>query len=153
MTHPTYEMQRWIEQNVRPDVYAVVTLKQGLMTQQGSLKSWTRGDRNIYERAALGVLKRLDRRIFKKAAKRFEKFIPSAVTIEGDGENVRFHLNFLMQKPSWMPISDFETAFRVEWEKTDWAEDRATIEDRNGNCVGYSLKEGCKALLAQATRF
>jgi hypothetical protein len=41
-----------------------------------------------------------------------------------------------------MPFDEFATMVREEWRKLDWALPGVHIQQRNGNCTGYSLKEG-----------
>lgn len=141
----------WVEQNVRPDVYAVGTVKQGIWIDE---TAWIKGNAERYDQAVSKTLDSLNRRIFKNAHKRFGKVIPIATTLEGDGgDTVRYHLNFLIQKPRWLSFEEFRDHFKVEWVKNPWAMPQLWIEERTGNCVRYSLKEGPEALLPLSTRF
>ena len=140
---------RWIEEMIRPDIFAVPTLKKARRLDDG----WEWGDRFIYDRAAATSLNNLSRTIFKNAYRRFGKQIPVATTIEGNRFDMRYHLNFLIRKPDFMSFEDFEQAFRSEWSKNDWALPDLTFEERTGDCVRYALKEGPDSLLMLSTRY
>jgi hypothetical protein len=143
----------WIEQNIQPNVYAVATLKQSIVVENGALKIFVKGDREKYDLAAACTLNNLSRKIYKNAYRRSGKIVPVATTFEGDGQIIRYHLNFLLSKPKWMPFDIFEKLFREEWSKNAWARPIAYFRERTGNCVLYSLKEGPEALLPYSTRF
>lgn len=149
----TSKMAKWVEQKVQPNVYAVTTLKQSVVVELNGSKTFIRGDSNKFDLAVSTTLGNFDRRVLKNAARRFGKVIPVATTLEGNGDTPLFHLNFLFHKPDWMPFPEFKGMFIDEWSTNSWARPILYFEERTGDCVRYSLKEGPGALLTQSTRF
>ena len=147
------EAARWIEKDIRPNIYAVVTLKQLISVEQNGFRVWISGERCIYDQAAAKTLGQISRSIFKSAHRKFGKRLAVATTLEGDGEFVRYHLNFLIHRPDWLPFEDLKYLFLKHWLKNEWALEITYFEERTGDCVRYSLKEGLDSLLPRSTGF
>lgn len=134
---------RHIEKVISPNVYAVGTLMQGQYT--GMMMP---GDRYTYEPVARQFIERLSRRIYGKTSyDRHRKLLPAAVTIEGKRKPTRYHLNFLIQRPEWKDMPEFQFLAIEEWNKLDWTRADFYVGPRTGDCVRYSLKEGPDSLL------
>lgn len=147
------ELAHWIEDRLKPDVYVVATLKQGIISTAGG---YLRGTEERYIHAWEQFIHRLSHRIYRKAYRRFGTLLPHAMMIEG-GSNIvihtRWHLNINIRRPDWVPFEDLETVFREEWAKIEWAMGDVYFNQRTGDCVGYSLKDGPEALLASSLSF
>lgn len=141
----TTEQQRiraeWAElvyDRVNPDIYAVCTLKQGIMTNG----FYVAGDKITYEEEAEIFMRNLSSRVYGKSAKRFNRRLPGAITLENKGGFQRFHLNMLLRKPAWMPHELFAQYFAEEWSKLLWSRPDVKYGERYADAVRYSFKEG-----------
>ena len=144
---------RWIEEKIAPNIYAVASLKQGFMREKNGEKLFFRGSSDTYDRATAATLNNLSRKIYGNAYRRYGKQLAVATTLEGDGQLVRHHLNFLIRKPEHMAFGEFHLCFWEAWRENDWFMPEFTFEMRTGDCVRYALKEGPEALLPFSTRF
>ncbi|MCL6684098.1 hypothetical protein [Sphingomonas alba] len=137
---------------ISPDTYAVLHLRREL--------DGCRGERQLYEREALGFMARLSKRVRGKATHRRlppdQRFLPNAITIEKlfDGP----HLNVMLRRPANWEFDAFEAVLREEWLKSPWAAtDQRAVKimerERGSNLVGYCHKEGDEALLIETLSF
>ena len=135
-----------------PNTYAVLHLRREL--------EGYRGERQLYEREALGFMARLSKRVRGKTTYRRlapdKRLLPNAITIEKllDGP----HLNVMIRRPGNWEFDAFAGALREEWLKSPWAatDERAVKimpRQRGSNLVGYCHKEGDEALLIQTLSF
>ena len=127
----------------------------------------------LHERAGQFIA-RLSKAIYGKTAyRRFKLTIPNALTLEGNGNGrscfwlshekdprslkergkVRYHFNILLRKPEWMPFDQLEEIIKNIWRSCDWTMPDINIEERTGDCVGYSLKEGPETLVTKTLSF
>jgi hypothetical protein len=94
-----FETERWIDNNVQPNVYVVATLKQSCGTYAAGFKSWIRGNHERYQAVYNQFIRRLSQRIYGKSNyRRHGTSLPSAATLEGRG-GARSHLNLLLRRP------------------------------------------------------
>jgi len=164
----------WINDNINPNVYAVLTLRDKIIVDHGSARSIAFGSFDRYRNCADCLMKRLSKEIYgKKAYRRFKTRVPSVVTLEGNGDGifldphhadfkkfsdsgknpVRYHLNIIMERPDWIPFDGFRSKLVELWKKDVWAMPDVYVEEVTGDCVGYALKEGPETLLASSTSF
>lgn len=135
-----------IEQRIDPNIYAVCTLKQAVPCGN----QLVRGDLVQYAVEAARFIRRLSKRVYGKSNyARTKKELPAAVTLEGDGNNRRFHFNVLIRKPDWISHADFKAVFIKEWSRMQWGRNDVYFEERYDDCVRYSLKEGANSLIYQ----
>jgi hypothetical protein len=158
----TRALQNFIDQNLYPNVYAVGTLKQGIQTRTHGYflggkyvfnRIWTKGSREIYAKEYHEFIKRLSKRYCKKAYKRYKRLFANAATLEGGDEGMRYHINMMFRCPSSVDFIDFEKTLRELWTDGTWMLSDIKIEERTGDCVGYSLKTGSDALLLESMSF
>lgn len=134
---------QYIESEIKPNIYAVGTLVQGMYTGM-----WWDGNRDLYHSMASHFIDRLTVLTGgKNALKRFGKRLPSAVTIEGLNRGSRIHLNFLIHKPDWKDEVEFEQHMIDEWRLLEWGRRDFRIDHIEKDPIRYSLKFGPDSLL------
>ena len=167
----------WIDEKLKPNVYAVVTLKQAIRAPNFEQSRWIRGTRSIFEDEVARFYCRLAKEIHGRSAwsrHKHKLIIPNAATIEGgalgviDGDwhssgfrssaiysvtQKRAHINILLRQPEKISFPAFSQRFTDVWRSMDWAMPDVYIEKRTGNCVSYSLKEGMDSLLVESIKF
>lgn len=156
----------WIDHNLSSNVYAVVNLKQGTSIDFKGSVLWVKGDPYYYEAAYGQFIRRLSKRIYgkncyrrsKRVTKKYKqpitRLIPNAFMLEGGpSKGTRYHLNIQLRRPEWLALDKLRSLFLEEWAKTPWAMSDVYFEERTGDCVGYSLKEGPETLLTSSLRF
>lgn len=167
----------WIENELAPNVYAVATLKQAIKVDHKGSAFSIPGDPHIYESGYDQFIRRLSSRVYGKAYRRWGKIIPNAAMLEGSGvghrltnrshraslefmdniqgvgDGVRYHLNINLRRPEWLPFEELRSSFTEEWERSDWAMPDVFLEERTGDCVAYSLKDGPQTLFTHSLRF
>ena len=171
-------LAQWIDEKLQPNIYAVGTLKPRRNMWSGNSRSSIWGCEDRYEAACRQFLCRLTKTVYGKRHWRDNKtLLPCAATLEGNGEGralrvrptsenhsglsgtqsgnrlVRYHLNLMFRRPDWITFEEFQCAIAEGWQKSPWAMPDIKIEQRLGDCVGYSLKEGPETLLTSVLSF
>jgi hypothetical protein len=143
------EAEDWIRETVNPNVFIVATLKQAIGKYSRGFKSWAPGSENWYTEDYRRFVRRLSYRLYgKKYCRRFKRKLLNAAALEGGKNGVRYHLNIMVHRPDWISFEDFEAMFREEWLRSDWAMPDLYIQERTGDCISYSLKEGLDSLIS-----
>ena len=132
-------MKKFIDIEVKPNTYAVLTLKQSVYVNY-----LVKGDRIHYEKTFKSFIRGLTKRVY--GCNNYKKRLLYLCTLEG-GDIGRFHINLCIRRPDWLPLDDFRKMIADEWIKLEWAMPEIYVEDRYADCVGYSLKEGSDSLL------
>lgn len=169
--------RNWLEHELAPNVYAVATLKQAIKVDHKGSAFSIPGDPHIYESGYDQFIRRLSRRIYGRAYRRYGKIIPNATTLEGSGaghrltnrrhrasltfmdsvqgvgDGVRYHLNFMLRRPDWLPFEELRSCFMEVWHRSDWAMPDVFQEERTGDCIAYALKDGPQTLLTHSLSF
>jgi hypothetical protein len=170
------EYAQWLEENVRPNVFAVATLKQSIVSSRHGSTHRVMGNPDRYCGAYRQSICQLSKRIYGNSNwRRHRRMIPSFMTLEGNGcgrwinhstrslsflnatqptgKKVRYHHNILFRRPDWIEANEFEGIFRSIWSKNEWALPDLFFEERDGNCVSYALKEGPETLDVMSLSF
>ena len=156
---------KWIAASLPSDAeYYFVTLteKQKYCGRGGqdSLATRDRSDQNV-----AWFLRRLNRKIFGNAARKYGKSLRVIDCSEGGPEEThyirgqrlrtyrRFHRHLLMEKPNWMSEAKFQNILLNEWHRSDWSYQVEKIEAaRSVEAVTkYILKQGPTSLSPATT--
>lgn len=164
----TAEYKKWINDNLKPNVYAVGTLVQRRRCHNGSYSVLISGNYDEYAKMYDGFIRRLTMAIYGKTNwKRHKILIPNCATLEGGTigryasvrssrrmidphsckAGVRYHINMSFRRPDWILLDEFRAKVKQAWVADDWAMPDVFVEKRRADCIGYSLKEGPEALL------
>lgn len=141
---------RAYDEGIRPNVYVVAHLQRCLWDQVNECNVY--GSRQDYDAVAYGFIRDVSRSIRGKRAydrsPMDKKRLPNLTTLElGWGSP---HLNICIHRPKWIRFDHFRDVMRSLWVKNPWAASGSAAffcEERSGDCVGYSLKEGPGAVL------
>ena len=140
------ELIKWLsESNV--DVFATVSLKQGIKSDDGS---WSRLTSEQVTKTAWLLRDRVT-----KAAVGRKKRIPFFAFSEGDGSLKRRHLHIIMKCPPNSSFSNFADLFRTKAMGLDWVYNEMDIRqieaETQRRVIAYSLKEGVGAFIPEAS--
>jgi len=168
----------WIDQNVKPDVYVVATLKQRIFVNNFGSRYCILGTFDRYAAAYRQFICRLSKAVYgKRHWRRHKRLIPNAATLEGNGyrpnsstslskksishlkatqsvgKEVHFHLNMMFRRPDHLSLEMFAALIKSIWLTSDWAWTDINIGQRTGDCVSYSCKEGPETILVGSLSF
>lgn len=133
-----------IRKKVKPDVYGVFTLQQGIMVDG----VYVPGDKIIYEGVAARFICKLSKRVYGTYCyQKTRRRLAAAITIENLWGHQRNHLNVLIKKPEWLSYEYFCYVAAEEWRKLQWARSDTYIDKLDSNAIYYSLKEGSDSLV------
>lgn len=162
----TRDYVKWIETNLRPDVYCVGTLKQAVKIWRNGSPIWVPLKEETIRQRASQFTARLSEALYGKTIyQRFKLLVPNAITLEGNGngrsiqsafrskKKVRYHLNILLRKPESMAFDAFRRKINKVWRSCDWTMPDIKIMERSGKCVSYSLKDGPESLVTETLNF
>lgn len=139
-----------LNDRLEPDIYAVLTLKQGIRTDDGC---YIKGDPLRYAGAYDQFIRRLSKQVYGPTIyRRHRKLVPNVGTLEG-GDGLRWHFNVCLRRPDRLSIDDYKAIFMNVWLATPWAMPDSYFEQSTGDAVGYSLKDGPDALLMNSLSF
>ncbi len=137
--------------------FITLSLKQTLTVQNTlGATSLIRGDDVIYQNTYEGFIRSLSKNMTSKHAWKRRKFsLPNIGSIEGNGEQKRFHLHVCVQKPLNIPELIFQrhiisAAYGNPWiEKSDHAVNIAILATKEDavRAIRYSLKHGLDRVL------
>jgi hypothetical protein len=169
---------QWLESNVKPNVVAVFTIKQSIVTNHCGSPLRSLATPDIIEAEYDKFIRRLSKAAYgKKTWKRFAKRVPSFASLEGNGcrpmsgvavskktlafakatqsvgKAVRYHLNVSFRKPDHLSFDEFRDIVARTWNVSHWALPDVLIQPRVGNFTAYSCKEGPEAILAKSICF
>lgn len=155
----------WIANNLQPNVYAVGTLMQRRRCHDGANSYLVCGNNDEYAKAYDRFIRRFSKAIYGSTNwKRHRELIPNCATLEGGSwkrtrgggyryevhstkSGVRFHINASLRRPGWVPFDEFASELKRTWAEGDWMMPDIFVQERTGDCIGYSLKEGAETLL------
>ena len=145
----TSDYARFLDSVVGPTHYMVSQLKHRHGDTWIGRTSGVDDAQTVYRDVAWRFTDRLSREIYGNRGYRNRRYrpIPHLITLEGDGLAIRYHLNVLPQCPEWMDGIQFAEKCEKVWWNCPWAyrsENSFKIEERTGNCPGYSLKDHLK---------
>lgn len=159
----------WINQNLRPNVYAVGTLMQRRQCHDGAISYQLVGNADRYDQMYSQFIRRLSTAVYgRKHWRRYRELLPNCASLEGgtissfskglrqkpdphsSKDGVRFHINMYFRQPEWIPFDVFKTEVVEMWRAMDWTLPDIKVEISETNSVGYSLKEGPQTLLANS---
>jgi hypothetical protein len=161
----TAEYAKWLSSSLKPNVYAVGTLMQRRQCHQGAMSYLVRGNRDDYGKAYDQFIRRFSKSIYGPTNwKRHRELIPNLATLEGgewrsskgclryvephaNKSGVRFHYNICLRRPDWIPFDEFAGELKRHWAEGDWMMPDCFVEERRGDCVSYSMKEGPESLM------
>jgi hypothetical protein len=137
-----------IDQTGRRFVSCTFTLKQALPRDDGTFASTSKQDA---ERALASFLDRLDRAVYKSAARRFDLKVPGVGVVEGGaGTGKRLHLHLLIEHPDFLDFDAFESIIRATWQKCplsmNQVEVQPVVAGTVGQIVRYFTKTGTDAI-------
>jgi hypothetical protein len=140
-----------LEKRVRPNVYGVLRLKNGTTGTFGQ-KAWVQDPETHFDGVALQYVTKVTKALVGETAFRRSggRLLPNFVTLEGDGQMVRYHLNLLIQRPDWVSFEEFRGVCQFQWMKAGWSIDGKTafwMEELSGGASSYSFKDGIDVLL------
>jgi hypothetical protein len=98
-----------------------LTFRQTRFNEAGGLAHL---NRDLLSKALQTALKRIDRAVFKRSAKRFGKKLRRFCTIEGGlGTGQRLHAHLLIECPvQYMTWWEFSKLVRKEWQNSEWGD-------------------------------
>ncbi|HEY1124570.1 MAG TPA: hypothetical protein VGE65_02975 [Sphingobium sp.] len=168
----------WIDDSLKPDIYVVATVKQHIFVHSHESRMRIVGDQDRYAAIYDQFICRLSKAVFgAKNWRRHKKRIANAATLEGNGyrpvvdcgitkksvghlnrtqsvfPQVRYHLNMMFRRPAHLTFEQFEAIIYDVWMQSEWALADILIEERTGQCVAYSCKEGPETILTNSMRF
>lgn len=168
----------WLNSELRPNVYGVATLKQSITEGRRGSMHRIMGDEDRYAAAYRRCLCNLSMALYGRSNwRRHKKLLPNMATLEGnglgrrgdirqrsvslafakavqsDGKRVRFHLNMNFHRPEWIEFEPFKALFLECWHQNPWAMQDVYLEERTGESLAYSLKEGPETLLVDSLSF
>ena len=140
------ELINWLSSSP-VNVFATVSLKQGIRTDDGCWVSLT----NEHIMKTGWILRdRVTKAVVGKKAN-----IPFLVFVEGDGLVKRKHLHIATFKPMSIQFYEFSETFRLKAMGLDWVYNEIDIRpieaDTERRVIAYSLKEGMGAFIPEAS--
>lgn len=147
--------QAYIDMILRRDFnsFITVTLKQGLPVNSAA-GTFRPLDDSECQRTAWYLRDRLNKKLVRKQAKQGYS-LPFAAFLEGDGHIVRTHIHILSACPSNWSWDNYTDVVRCTASKLDWVYRHVDIRpiqpDTQGIVIGYCLKSGVQAFIAEAS--
>jgi hypothetical protein len=150
-THKT-AVSSWIAEELqRGDhrfVSCTLTLKQALPRDDGTLASTSKQGA---ERAMDSFLDRLDRAVYRSAARRHGLKLARFGSVEGGaGTGKRLHLHLLIEHPDFLDFDAFEAIIRTTWQRCPLSmqqvEVQPVVAGTVGQIVRYFTKTGTDAI-------
>lgn len=137
-----------IEQTGRSFVSCTLTLKQALPRDDGTLASTSKQGA---ERAMDSFLDRLDRAVYRSAARRHGLKLARFGSVEGGaGTGKRLHLHLLIEHPDFLDFDAFEAIIRTTWQRCPLSmqqvEVQPVVAGTVGQIVRYFTKTGTDAI-------
>jgi hypothetical protein len=150
-------IRKWIYKEIKPDVYAVCTVHQGLWRKTPKGSHYEVGDKILYEKVCSTFRHRLSKIVYgnrydkSKKSSNGPKLIPMSGTLEGNGKSEHYHINLFVKRPEWLSDPFFHYLFLECWYSLEWAHTHpkyaVEYKAREADCVGYGLKQGSETLL------
>jgi hypothetical protein len=132
------------------NLFITITLRQSITSDAGH-KVYI-DDENVRKTAWI-----LRDRILKSLKCESKKKVYLAFKECGSLCNKRYHLHIVTYKPDNMNIAEYENKFRSKANRLDWVYNEIDIREiRSGEArqvLSYSLKEGVKAFIPEASYF
>lgn len=137
-----------LEQNDRRFVSCDFTLKQALLTNNGTLALTTKQDA---ERAMASFLKRLNRAVYKNAARRHRFRLLRFGAVEGGRKACkRLHMHVVIEHPDFLDFDAFKAIILTNWRKCPLSMAQSEVQQVADGTVGtvfrYFTKTGTDAL-------
>lgn len=136
------------QNEIKPNVYLVLLLEPYVVDDQDRRWEWSleRADRFAYKFVANVSRLALGRAAYRRRPP-YRKRLPNLVTLEHQGGFP--HLNICIRRPDKCPFERFEEICRAEFERLPHfrhTERGFFCEERQGDCIPYSLKAGATIL-------